>query len=137
MLGLGREPLAGRAAQPAQLAPCQRVDRIEVVRARCLDLDEDDRATVADDKVELTRRRPMVAGEQLEAEAFVMLQREALAGATEDLVCCLADCWTVGAARGRTVRECNKNASRLLGPRRPTSRDAPGCFPVMRARTCP
>ena len=76
--GLG-EPRDRHPADLRLLAVVQALPRLARAGAARLDLDEDERLAVEGDEVELAEARPVVAGEDLEAEAFEVLGGELLA----------------------------------------------------------
>ena len=83
--------------------------RVEAADAPRLDLDEDRRAAVADDQVDLPGEGAVVALEEREPEALVVLEREALAEAPDDLVRRLGHRSTLAVPNRRLMKKCDEN----------------------------
>jgi hypothetical protein len=100
--GTRREPLAREPANARELTRRDRHERVKP-RARGLDLDEHDLPRVADDEVELPAATVVVAREQPVPEALVVLERELLPLAPEQLPSIWGHRATVELRRDSTV----------------------------------
>jgi hypothetical protein len=106
----------GETTHAAALALVERVPRRSgTLRAARLDLHEDQAPGAVDDQVDLAEPGPVVAGDKAIAEALQVLERQSLAGPSEDV----AGIWPgSGHAAKLRVTRCHDSTLPVTGLRR-------------------